>query len=610
VGVGSTAALVVAGALGMVLAQRARPRVEIDVGSGREAGIAFGFGAFDADGPTFRVPARGAVLELADFGGAGEWSVSVTASVASGIRRVLLARVANSTMLAELQPVWVTGRMPVKVPYGWRAGTRMEFPTGGDFPAIRIDKVEIDRGRSWPAPRAVALAILAAWLLAAGVGAAGVPRAAARAAGAVVLAAHVAAVALDPLVAIPSLGMLAGIAAAGAALLALLAAFSDGRSAPLPAAATAAVGLGFVGWLTAAAWPLYRGGHFVFHSNIAEEIWKGQFLLYYLPFPGSMLSRQAQWGQIIVPHPCLEQTLMAPLAALPKEAFHLAEKAVLAGWLALAAWIVARLARRLAGGREAAFAALAAASLVPGYQLLGLGHLMTILGCLAGTAALAYLALHADDLGRRGPFWALVGLLVFAFLSYFATLLFTGLTVVLVASLLWRGAPALARRVLLALSAAMLLAFLLYYVHWTWPFLSQSVPRILGGSAGSATESGTQLARRLALLPQKLDYSYGSLLVPLAGLIALGLLPRGRPRRVLACWASVLAIVSVLDLWYNFLLKHHYFVMAPVALGWGLFLARLWDAGRAGRAAALLLAVLLVALGLETAWAVGSGSIP
>jgi hypothetical protein len=612
VGWSGLAGLAVLGAAGLLAAQRTRPTVVVDIGSGREAGVASGFGAFDAvDGRTFRVPARNATLDLADFGAGSGWRVSVTASVPNGRRQVLLARVGDAGLLAALEPAWVTGAMPADARFAWRAGLRVEFPTGGDVPAIRVDRVEVDRGRSWPAPRPVALSVMAALLIAVGVGATGLPRRVALAAGALALAAIVAAVALDALVALPFLATLTGIAAVGAALMGLLGAVAAERpSTSLPAPAAAALGVGFAGWLTASAWPLYRGGHFVFHSNIAEEIWKGRFLLYYLPYPGSMLSRQAQWGQIIVPHPCLEQTLMAPLAALSRESFHLAEKAVLAAWLALVAWIVAVLARRLGGARASGFAAAVAVSLVPGYQLLGLGHLMTILGGLGAASALGFLALHAGDLARRRTFWTLVGLLSFAFLSYFATLLFTGLTALLAAALLWRRDPAVARRLVLALAAAALVAFALYYVHWAWPFLSQSAPRILGGAAGSSTESGIQLVKRLALQPHKLDYSYGSSLVPLAGLLGLGLLPRGRSRLVLACWGALLVIVSVLDLWFNFLLKHHYFVMAPVALGWGLFLARLWDAGRAGRAAAVVITLLVAGLGFETAFDVATGRIP
>jgi hypothetical protein len=371
----------------------------------------------------------------------------------------------------------------------------------------------------------------------------------------------------------------------------------------------AAVGLGFVGWLTAAAYPLYRGGNFLFHSNIAEEIWKGRFWIYYLPFPGSMLSRQAQWGNILVPHPCLEQTLLAPLAALPQPWFHFSEKAVVSLWLAGMAWVAARLAAT-AGQRAATLAAVVAATLVPGYQLLGLGHLMTVLGCLGGTLALAFLALRLPRLAEAPVAWALVGFLTFAFLSYFAALLFSGLALGLVLALLARAEPRLARRLLWATAGGATLAFLLYYIHWALPFLAQSVPRILGGSAARPSESATPILSRLLLQPGKLGYSYGSAWIPLVGLAGLSLLPRGSTRMVVACWAAVLPVVSGLDVFFNFLLKHHYFVMVPVASGCGLVLARIAEHGRLGRATALLLVLLLAVLGLDTAYAVAVGQIP
>src|SRR5262249_20499061 len=154
-----------------------------------------------------------------------------------------------------------------------------------------------------------------------------------------------------------------------------------------------------VAWLTATAAPLYRGGNFIFHSNIAEEIWKGRLLLYYLPFPGSMLSRQAQWGDIIVPHPCFEQIAMAPLAALPQPWFHFAEKVVLALMLASLALVSSALATRIGGERAGIFAGLLSACLVPALLLLGLGHLMTLFGCWASSLALAYLLFRIDTLG-------------------------------------------------------------------------------------------------------------------------------------------------------------------------------------------------------------------
>jgi hypothetical protein len=118
--------------------------------------------------------------------------------------------------------------------------------------------------------------------------------------------------------------------------------------------AIAAAATGFIAWLTATAFPYYRGGHFVFHSSIAEEIWKGRFLIYYLPFAGSMLSEQAQWGKLVMPHPALSQTLVSPLAALPRPWFYFAEKAVLALLFASIVLVASVVARRVWGPRAGA----------------------------------------------------------------------------------------------------------------------------------------------------------------------------------------------------------------------------------------------------------------
>src|SRR5262249_4431278 len=175
------------------------------------------------------------------------------------------------------------------------------------------------------------------------------------------------------------------VAATGTLLLALLGganvvAARRGLGLSAPGPVLAAAGLGFVAWFAATSFPLYRGGNFVFHSSISEEIWKGRFLIYYLPYPGSMLSRQAQWGNIIVPHPCFGQPGLAPLAALPQPWFYIAEKAVLALWLATLVLLAALIAERVAGPGAAPWAAAMAVCLVPAFQLLGLGHLMTLFG--------------------------------------------------------------------------------------------------------------------------------------------------------------------------------------------------------------------------------------
>ncbi len=607
-GAAAIVGLALLAAVAATLAYRAAPSLDIDLGSGHEAGVAKGFGVFDSkDGATFRIGRRGSALDLSDAG-AGTWRVSVTAALPSGPREIVLARSGSFEVARTVDTTWSTYRFDVPAASGFASGAVIELPGGA-----RVDRVVVERGRCLPSPRVVAAMLLAGALLGTALASLGLPRAAAITVAALAIVATAAALAADPVASLPFVLPWLAVCAAGSVLAALVAgafALDGGVREPWPVAAAAAV-CGFVAWLAVTTFPLYAGGHFTFHSSIAEEIWKGRFLVYYLPFPGSMLSQQAQWGNIVVPHPCLEQTLMAPLAALPHGLFYVAEKIVLASWLAGMVLVAAALATRLSDARAGAWAAVATVTLVPTYQLLGLGHLMTILGILASSVAMTFVVLRLERLPERASFWTAVGLLTFCFLSYTAALLFTGLVLTAIAAGLWRGSRPLARALAITVVTAGVLAFALYYVNWAVPFLSQSVPRIFAGpSAARGTEAGVPLLSRLFLQPRKWNYSYGSLLVPLAAVAGLAWAPRSRSRLLVLAWAGILVAISGADLFFNFLLKHHYFLIVPAAAGLGVLLARLYARGSAGRIAAVVLLGGAALLGAETALAVATGRIP
>jgi hypothetical protein len=586
-----------AAALAISLAYWYGPALDIDIGSGREEGVARGLGPYENEaGATCRAALRDAQLDLRDFG-AGRWTVALTT-------------------LSAGEEHWTTRTFDVQAPFGWRSGLALALAERGDS-GVRIDRVTIARAHALPSLRLLASAWGAALLLGAILATAGLSRRSAVLAAAVVLAAEAAALAADPLTVVPYFPTFLAIAALGVLLTGFVtggAAIAEQRGAArlLPPGAIAAASAGFVAWLAATTAPLYRGGNFTFHSNIAEEIWKGRLLLYYLPFPGSMLSRQAQWGDIIVPHPCFEQIAMSPLAALPQPWFHFAEKLVLALLLASMDLLAGAVATRNGGQRAGVFAGVITACLVPTFLLLGLGHLMTLFGCWASSLALGYLIFRIGELGERRVFWTAVALLTLAYLSYFASLLFTGLALACALALLAMRDPIAARRLAGAALWAALGAFLIYYMYWAWPFLSQSLPKIVGGaSAARGTPvDPTPVWHRLVQEPRKLDYSYGSLLVPLVGLLGLVRVRSASDRVLLFAWAAVLPIVCVLDVKFNFILKHHYFVMVPVAVGVGLALAALSERGRAGRVTAVVLLAALALLAAETSLAVAIGEIP
>lgn len=599
---GVVASILAAAAL--LVALRAAPRLELTAGEARAALVTRDFGPWDSVlGTSCRIVRPGSALDLSALG-SGRYAVTLWLTRAQPAQQLPVVEVDGRRMAADLDADWRPLRLePAEVPFGG-SGPVLRFAR--EARDVRLGRVEIERAGGVPAPFAWLCGLLVGWLAALSPAVLGFSRRASWIAAGLGWAGAMAACTLDPIVAWPHLP---GLALVALAALALSVALAAAGARPTPGACLAAAA-GFAVWFGATTWPLYRGGHFGFHSQIAQEIWNGRFLIYFLPYPGSMLSQQAQWGNVIVPHPCLFHTLAAPLAALPGAWFPWALKGCLALGLASLALLAAAVAKRVAGPSAATWAAAAFAALVPCQQLLGLGHLMTILGLWAGSLALAFLALRADQLERRGPFWAGVALLTLAFLSYTATLLFAGLLAVALVAWTWRRERAVTVPLLRAVALASLLAFGAYYAYWAWPFLVDSLPHLLAGGHIQASASVTDRWARLAAQPGKLEYSYGFAWLPLLALAGLWRARAGRVRFVLVAWLLLLPAFCLLDGWFNFLLKHHYFVALPVAVGLALAGAELERRGRAGQVVAFGLAAACLARGLQEALAVATGAIP
>jgi hypothetical protein len=114
------------------------------------------------------------------------------------------------------------------------------------------------------------------------------------------------------------------------------------------------------------------------------------------------------------------------------------------------------------------------------------------------------------------------------------------------------------------------------------------------------------------MIPRKLGYSFGSVILPLTGLAGVTLVTlrsRDGARFIIAAWLSVLVLFSFVDVFFNFILKHHYFVLVPVTIG----AAALLDAGlRRGvwaRWASAAFLLYAVALGLRAALALAMGTM-
>ncbi|MEO5762707.1 MAG: hypothetical protein ABIR28_10395, partial [Vicinamibacteria bacterium] len=288
----SVVAMIVAGVVLIVLAYRAQSRIVIDLGSGHEVAVAQGFGSFEGKGGerSRRAP-RGAQLDLSDFGGGTSWKVTASAAIDGPSRDVDVLRVGDREIVSALQETqWTEGSTSSLAPFGWTSGLILTMPGASD--AVRLDQVTVERDGALPSIRIVVAILITALLALVGFGAAGLSAAAGRWACALLLIGSSTAIAMNPLAAIPFVFRFLCIVVAGIALALLVRGtvdMSDNGARVLPGpAAIATAASGWVAWLSATAFPYYRGGHFVFHSSIAEEIWKGRFLIYYLPFPGSM----------------------------------------------------------------------------------------------------------------------------------------------------------------------------------------------------------------------------------------------------------------------------------------------------------------------------------
>jgi hypothetical protein len=226
--------------------------------------------------------------------------------------------------------------------------------------------------------------------------------------------------------------------------------------------------------------------------------------------------------------------------------------------------------------------------------------------------AMAYVALRFERLGERRTFWTATALLTVCYLSYTAALLFTMVAVALALPVLWRQRGP-ARALVGAAATAGGAAFFIYYVYWAWPFVTESIPRLVEGSGGAAAAAPAEraLAPRLLAQPHKLAYTFGTPLVPLAGLagLATALGTGGAAAALMLAWGMLLALFSGLDLFFNFLLKHHYFAIVPVAVGLGVLLSRL-PPSRPGRWMAAAVLGVMAALSGAVALAVATGRIP
>jgi hypothetical protein len=269
--------------------------------------------------------------------------------------------------------------------------------------------------------------------------------------------------------------------------------------------------------------------------------------------------------------------------------------------------------------RGALLAAVLLAVLPLNVLLHSWGNLPTTFGLWLAFAATTFTVLFWGRLRQRGPFVALVGLLLAAFLIYTVAGVFTGLFLFALTAALWlavwRGGPAqrglLAglRPLWLAAAVAMGIALLIYYGQYLPPIIQQTLPYFARALTESHEETG-RVGDTLGayLLRHGRLTAYGlvlPLLLTLAYLVwqwvarfRLAPATEGNEPPVrsgpLLLWATVAAWVAVMLLFVPLgykvsMVDKHFFVAVPLMLvASAAVLDALWRRFWAARAATVL----------------------
>jgi hypothetical protein len=282
--------------------------------------------------------------------------------------------------------------------------------------------------------------------------------------------------------------------------------------------------------------------------------------------------------------------------------------------------LIALLALGAGLSRRGALLAAALLAVLPLNMLLhSWGNLPTTFGLWLAFAATTFTVLFWDRLRQRGPFVALAGLLLAAFLIYTVAGAFTGLFLLAFTAALWlavwrgepqqRGLLAGLRPLWLAATVAMGIALLVYYGQYLPPIIQQTLPYFARALTESHEETG-RVGDTLGayLLRHGRLTAYGlvlPLLLTLAYLVwqwgaRFRLAPaaesdeppmRGGP---LLLWAAVAAWVAVMLLFVPLgykisMVDKHFFVAVPLMLvASAAILDALWRRFWAARAATVL----------------------
>lgn len=272
------------------------------------------------------------------------------------------------------------------------------------------------------------------------------------------------------------------------------------------------------------------------------------------------------------------------------------------------------LATRLAGRqRVGLWAALFYAILPAPYYLLSWGNYPTQLGLFAALVALVFLVVQDERFGRWSvlPGWTLVVLLALFSYTVVGVLLAVVLILLVPLELLLSPRPGRLRRAVLipaGLILAEAIALALYHSNFI-ATVPETLPALLQAAAAKATGLGPLgVDPRESLLSNWVaNWIFVANHLTEIGVVFAGVgvarlfaePTRRRWRGLLLAWLLIFPLFALFSgLVADMVLKHIFFMFPLFCLGAGVLAETLWRRAWAGRAAALLLALLLAGLSM------------
>jgi hypothetical protein len=371
----------------------------------------------------------------------------------------------------------------------------------------------------------------------------------------------------------------------------------------------------------------------------AQQIWNGQFWLYYgtnNPMNAETMPI-SQWGanKPVIPYSPWFHIFLGSFTYLPLPtllAAHMFSALVDTSRVFLLA-LLARKSRF--SERETLFGALLIAVTPVTFLLHSWGNLPTTFGIWWTLVSTVFIVVAYRRLDRPWPFAALTLLLTITLLMYTVVAAFMGVFLCLLVPALWliksatrtltpaaaaapplpgvgegRGArepsrpsrdfaddpPIESRRPVIALAlagvAAFGLAMLIYYGQYIPLILERTAPYFFQvGQPATASAGIQQRETFLTYLTQYIPHTgyfrrpvaYGLQLALLLAAVSLAGLGRPRLRALLICWALVAAIFTVVGSRIDMVDKQIFYLVPALALLAGRLLARLWQRGLPAR---------------------------